>query len=248
MNSNKKHLQIAELHKNEKNKLIEKLNTEYPYRLRNEIKKIFNNNEDDITKYDSERALIKKKISSITQKIKYNEDLNFREKNNNDIKIRREKKKILLQKQKEDDEKIELQNTIIEKDNQLNKKDEVINNKDDIIFEQQKLIKDDKKTIFNLNILCKDLQYEIKNLKESYKNTNNNSDKISSSSSSNSSTKKERVNINYSEIKELSDYKLNKFLCSMGYKYNDIKEISFHEKKQLFNKNNNDKINRLFNK
>lgn len=265
MISNKIYLQTAEKHINEKNILQQKLNDQYPYRLRKEIKNFFNNNENDIQKYDSERALIKKQILSITQKIKYNQDMDFREKNNNDIKIRRQKKKNDLIKKNFDeyyqkiiDEKQNDLNKILDKQKEnniiydlktiINKHEETINDLNSTINNQNQIIKEDKKNIFNLNILNKDLQYEIKNLKNSYR-INNNSDKISTSSSSNNDDiKKNKININYTEIKELSNYKLNKNLYNMGYKYIDIKDLSYHEKKQLFNKNNNDKITRLFNK
>lgn len=215
-----------------------KYKNDFPLTLTKQIEKFFNYDVELINDYNNKKKEFKKKITTLKYNIKYNKNADIRIKKTDIKNVKIDYIENVLNEKI--NEKIELENVIL-------KKDEIINNKDDIIFEQQKLIKDDKKTIFNLNILCKDLQYEIKNLKESYKYTNNNSDKISSNSSSSSSSNK-KININYSEIKELSDFKLNKFLCAMGYKYNDIKEISFHEKKQLFNKNNNDKINRLFNK
>jgi hypothetical protein len=144
------HLQISEIHKLEKIKLQNRLLNEYPYATRKQIKNSFNN-DDDIVKYDSERAYLKKQIQSITQKIKYNENEQFRLKNNNDIKLRREikkKNKTLITDIKDiEDDKIELED--------LNKK---IIEKIDIL---KKDVYDLSKDNFNLNNKNNDLEYKI---------------------------------------------------------------------------------------
>ena len=53
---------------------------------------------------------------------------------------------------------------------------------------------------------------------------------------------------NYSEIKYLSNNKINKELINVGYKYDEIDKLHFHTKKQLINRKlNNGKYTRLFN-
>ena len=96
-----------------------------------------------------------------------------------------------------------------------------------------------------------DYKYKIKNykieIKKLYKRLKNKDLIFSSDSDSNNkNTDNEIIKISYSEIKKLRDNKINKKLIEKGFKYEEFSKLSYHEKKQLFNKNNNNKINRLF--
>ena len=92
----------------------------------------------------------------------------------------------------------------------------------------------------------KNYKYEIKNLYKKLKKS-----EITFSSDSDSNNKNNEINtvykISYSEVKKLRDNKINKKLIEKGFKYEDFCKLSYHEKKQLFNKNNNNKFIRIFN-
>ena len=53
--------------------------------------------------------------------------------------------------------------------------------------------------------------------------------------------------IDYGKIPKLSHNKINDSLKNMNIKHNEIKKMSFHEKKQMLNKLTNNKYVRLFN-
>lgn len=278
--------------KNELIELQEKLKNNHPFKTKKQVKSFYDDNVELIEKYELEKKLIKKRITTINYNIRYNSSDLYRQ-TQNKYESKSIKKVTLLIQYKELNEKYkeleklilnqsddklnneckQLQKLLNDKDNENNnlinenkqlqkliddKHDEnkqlqkIIDDKNELneLNKLNDLIKIEKEKNFVLNRLNLDQKDKINNLKNEIKNINlkNISQKSSSDSNdeSNDEDDKDKININYNEVKILSDMKINKYLFNLGYKYNDLKDLSFHEKKQLFNKNNNEKFKRLF--
>lgn len=119
-----------------------------------------------------------------------------------------------------------------------NKKEESNYNE---IIDLKKQLFINKKINENLEYRNKAQKNEIKNL---YKKINNDSDKDSSTTSSNDSYKSNKKDLNYVQIKELSKYKMRKYLMDNNIEINP--EWSIHDYKVQINRIKNNKYNRRF--
>ena len=260
----------------EKQSLKEKLKNDHPFKSKKQLNNFYDNNEELINKYNLDKKQIKKRITTINYNLRYNTDPDFRiAQNKNIISIKTNQKLSLNELQVKYDElnniltELQIKNDGLINENNILKSNikELINennqnitniNIDEIKVLNEKLVIE-KENNFNLNRLNIDQKNKITNLRNEIKKLNlinyqlkNNNESTSSSSSTSDNdieNNNNDINISYPEIKDLSDMKINKLLFNFGFKYTDLKDLSFHEKKQLLNKNksNNDKFKRLFN-
>jgi len=103
---------------------------------------------------------------------------------------------------------------------------------------------------FILNKKIQDLEYKIKNMKNNFKKKHSKNSSSNTSSSNNSGIDDKHIKsvINYHKILDISENKLNNILIEeFNYSIKDLKSISYHEKKQMLNRKQNDKYQRLFN-
>lgn len=250
----------------ERQSLKEKLKNNHPFKSKKQLNNFYDNNEELINKYNLDKKQIKKRITTINYNLRYNQDPNFRIAQNKDNISIKKKNNELLNELKSKNDELEVKNDELLNENNIlkSKNEELINenkqnitniNIDDVKELNVKLVIE-KENNFNLNRLNIDQKNKITNLRSEIKKLNllnyqlkNNNESTSSSSLSDIENNNNDINISYPEIKDLSDMKINKLLFNYGFKFIDLKDLSFHEKKQLLNKNksNNDKFKRLFN-
>ena len=196
-----------------------------------DIEKIYASNLSDKSLSDNDTKLINNSIKSI-----YND------------------KELIINDLKKQIEDLIHCNSNYKKENEELKNDKLINKKENEELKNEKIIiKRENKNLTNEIFYTTKDNEKLKN--ENIKLIKNNdylkNEKLNlnySDSESDSDDKNFNKNLNYSEIKYLSNNKINKELINAGYKHDEVDKLHFHTKKQLINRKlNNGKYTRLFN-